>query len=375
MSALPDEQAPRGCGSYYSCMGELELAGIAARLYALPFDEFVAARAAAAKEVANGAPALGSSAKEHRALAAEVRALPKPSVTAWTVNMLAAHQPETLTGLAALGQQMRAAQAALDVAELRRLAQQRRELLSGAVKDARMVAEQHGRKISGAIATEVEETLRAATADEGAAAAAQSGRLLRGLSADGVDLVELAGAVAPPPLALPAAPDVSLAGRHRPASPKSRAASQGSRPASPVRTKIPPEPGPETAQAETRTVPPAQPRLQAVRVAPRPAAPSALERARAAFMEAEEFAREAAEDALRYQRELDETTVLAAGLADTARDLRKQLEQTELDLKSARKRQELLAAQVQQAARAAERARRKEDLARERVLRLGNTPG
>jgi len=39
-----------------------------------------------------------------------------------------------------------------------------------------------------------------------------------------------------------------------------------------------------------------------------------------------------------------------------------------------RKRQELLTAQAQTAARAADRARRKEDLARERLLRLGNTP-
>jgi hypothetical protein len=222
------------------------------------------------------------------------------------------------------------------------------------------VAEQHGRKISGAIATEVEETLRAATADEGAAAATRSGRLLRGLSADGVDVVELAGAVALPSIAAPAAADAPSPGT-------SSSAVEG-------RIKAPKQPARETKQVAPATEQPAQPRLRAVREAPRPATPSALERARGAFAEAEESAREAEEDALQYGQELDETTALASELADAARSLRKQLEQTELDLKSARKRQELLAAQAQQAARAADRARRKEDLARERVLRLGNTP-
>lgn len=361
-------------------MGELELEGIAARLYALPFDDFVAARTAAAREVAASAPAKGPAAKENRSLAADVRSLPKPSVAAWAVNMLAAHQPETLTELAALGQSMRTAQTALDASELRLLAQQRRQLLASAVRDAQAVAEQHGRKISGAIATEVEETLRAATADEGAAAAAQSGRLLRGLSADGVDVVELAGAVALPPLTVPAVADFSLT---RPPTlrpqDKPPATKPSVRAAGPTAEATGKASGRSTRQATTEpaeaTTEPAQPRLCAVREAPRASTPSALERARAAFAEAEEFARAVAEDALRYGQELDETTALASELADTARSLKQQLEQTELDLKAARKRQELLTAQAQQAVRAADRARRKEDLARERVLRLGNTPG
>ncbi|MGY2743740.1 hypothetical protein [Arthrobacter sp. UYCu723] len=333
-------------------MGELELAGITARLYALPFDDFVAARTAAAKEVA-AASGKGITAKDQRSLAADVRSLPKPSVAAWTVNMLAARQPETLRELAALGQSMRAAQSALDAAELRKLAQHRRQLLAAAVRDAQAVAAQQGRKISGAIATEVEETLRAATADEGAAEAVRSGRLLRGLSADGVDVVDLAGAVALPSLAIP---EASVAA-------PSKVPSSSSAPAGARATK---HAAPKQA---------AQPRLRAVREEPRAPAPSALERARAALDQAEQSAREATEEALRYGQELDEASALAAGLAEAALTLRKQLEQTELDLKSARKQHELVAAQAQQAVRASDRARRKEDLARERVLRLGNTPG
>jgi hypothetical protein len=315
-------------------MGELELAAIAARLYALPFDDFVAARTAAAKDVA----AAGT--------AAEVRSLSKPSVAAWTVNMFAAKHPGTLRELAALGQSMRSAQSALDAVELRRLSQERRRMLSRAVKEARLAAEQQGRKVSAAVAAEVEETLRAATADEGAAVAVQSGRLLRALSADGVDVVDLAGAVALPGLAGPAL--------------------------FPAPPEVPPRPSPQAG------APPAnesgQPRLRAVRQEPRRAAPSALERARTVLQEAEQTARQAAEEAGRHEEQLAAATKLTTGLAEAARALRAQLEEAELDLKSARSRQELAAAQAQQSVRASDKARRKEDLARERVLRLGNMP-
>jgi hypothetical protein len=317
-------------------MTDGELAGIAGQLYGLPFDDFVAARTAAAKEVAGEDPV----GQEQRSLAAEVRSLPKPSVGAWAVNMLAALRPETLRELAELGQSMRAAQSALDVAELRRLGQERRRLLNLAVKAARTVAEQQGRKISDAVATEVEQTLRAATADQGAAAAVRSGRLLRTLSADGVDVVDLAGAVAVPAV-------TGLAG------------------AGPA--------GAGLAPAAARR-PAEQPRLRAVREAPRRPAPSARERAQAGLREAAEAARLAGAEARRYEEELAEATAAAATLAGETQSLREQLERTEEELKAARKRREVAAARAQQAARAADKERRKEDLARQRVLRLGNTP-
>ncbi|BCW65775.1 hypothetical protein NicSoilB4_05380 [Arthrobacter sp. NicSoilB4] len=316
-------------------MGDQGLADVAAQLYALPFDEFVSARTAAAKDAA--------AAKELRSFAAEVRSLPKPSVAAWTVNMLAARRPETLRDLAGLGQSMRAAQSSLDAPELRRLGQERRQLLSGAVKEAQAVTEQLGRKISGAIAAEVEATLRAATADAGAAAAVQSGRLLRALSADGVDVVDLSGAVALPGLVVPAGPA--------------------------------PSPSDEAVPTETtRPNEAEQPRLRAVRPEPRKTSPSALERARSLLQEAEEAAEAAALEARQDEEELASLTALTTELSDTARRLRGQLAQCEQELKAAGKRRELALAEAQQAARAAEKARRTADLARERVLRLGNTP-
>ena len=337
MAALP------GPGFYDSCMGEQGLADVAARLYALPFDDFVAARTAAAKDAA--------AANEQRSLAAEVRSLPKPSVAAWTVNMLAARRPETLRELAGLGASMRAAQSSLDAVELRRLGHQRRQLLSSTVQAARETAEQQGRRISGPIATEVEATLRAATADEGAAAAVQSGRLLRGLTADGVDVVDLSGAVALPDLVLPATAEPVPA----PGTPGKAA-----------------RPGTATGSAARKAA--EQPRLRAVRQEPRTSTPSALERARALLQDAEDAAEAAVRDTLHHEEQLAESTELATELAGAVRTLREQLAEREQELIAARKRRELAAARAQQAARAAAKAQRTADLARERVLRLGNTP-
>ncbi|HSN37400.1 MAG TPA: hypothetical protein VLT34_13700 [Arthrobacter sp.] len=341
-------------------MAEQWLADVAARLYALPFDEFVAARTAAAKDV--------SAEKGQRTHAADIRSLPKPSVAAWAVNMLAFRRPEVLLELAGLGRSMRAAQASLDAPELRRLGSERRQLLGAAVRAATAVTEEQGRKISAAIAAEVEETLRAATADEGAAAAVQSGRLLRGLSADGVDVVDLSDAVALPDLLppAPAPPEPVSPGPARPAPAPSRESapaggSAGTRSTSRTATS--------TARKE-----PEQPRLRAVRQEPRKSAPSALVRARGALKVAEEEAQAAAGEALRHQQELASTTALATELSETVRNLREQLAEREQELKAARKRRELSVAQAQQAARAADKARRTEALARERVLRLGNTP-
>lgn len=346
-----------GPDSYDSCMGTRELEGIAGPLYALPYGEFVAARTAAAKDVA----AVGLTAAEQRALAAEVRALPKPSVAAWAVNMLAAHSPEILRELAGLGTSMQAAQDALDAADLRRLAQQRRQLLAGAVKAAHALAAQHGRAISAGVATEVEQTLRAATADPGAAAAVQSGCLLRTLSADGVDVVDLAGAVAVPGSQVAAALGTGAArGTAGGGAPGAR----GSEPAARAAHRG------EAAGGKS----PEQPRLRAVGKAHVAPTPSAVERARTGLEAAEEAAAEAAGDARRAAAELAEAMAESTRLADEARDLRRRLDVVEAELKGARKRHEQAAALAQQTARAADRQRRKEVLARERVLRLGNTP-
>jgi flagellar biosynthesis GTPase FlhF len=267
-------------------------------------------------------------------------------VAAWAVNMLAAYQPDILAQLNELGGRMRDAQSSLDAAALRELGRERRTLLASAVDTACSVAEEHGRSISGAVATAVEQTLRAATADEGAAAAVQSGRLLQVLSADGVDTVDLDGAVAVP--AAVAAP--------RTAAPTAAEGKQA-----------------DTTADVPSPAAPAKPRLQAVRQAPRPVSPSALEKAQAA----ERAASEAADEAVREAQERRQLQEAAEAdferLATEAKELRAQLKSTEETLERTRQLKEALRAEVKQAGRAADKAQRAAMLARERALRLGNT--
>jgi hypothetical protein len=332
-------------------MGEQRLAEIASALYQLPLEGFVAARAAAAKA------AVADSGRE---LADAVRTLPKPSAAAWAVNMLAVHRPGPLAELAELGAAMRGAQEDLDAVALRTLSQKRRQLLNQVMDTAREVAEQQGRRLSGAVATEVEQTLRAATVDEGAAAAVRSGRLVRVLSADGVDRVDLREAVAVPGvLSLPAGPP-SEAGAPVTANDdgaKAGSAAEGRRTGG----------KPPTGTVE-------KPRLKAVGTKRPAPTPSAVERAAARLAEAEDAAQSAAEEARRRAAEFEAAEEAMTRLGDEARSLRARLKEVDEEFELARRRRESAAAQRQLAARAADKGRRAEDLARERMLRLRNTP-
>ncbi|WP_307279397.1 hypothetical protein [Arthrobacter sp. W4I7] len=322
-------------------MDDEALAEIANELYAKPLEDFIAARAAAAKEAAGSDKELG----------AAVRGLPKPSVAAWAVNMLALHQPEVLAGLADLGGRMREAQASLDATALRELGRERRTVLAAAVDTARAVAQEQGRSISDAMATDVEETLRALTADAGAGAAVQSGRLLKTLSADGVNAVDLDGSVAVA-AALPATPRTAPA------------------PAKPAPDK-PQRAG--TTTERTSRAQPDRPRLQAVRQTPRPASPPALEKAKAAFAEAEAAHAETARLARDLQDQADETRTQITELLEETADLRARLKAAEDRLERSRRSLAATTAEAKQAVRAADKAERAARLAQERVLRLGST--
>ncbi|WP_159824147.1 hypothetical protein [Arthrobacter sp. 9AX] len=322
-------------------MDDEALAEIANELYAKPLDDFIAARAAAAKEAAASDKELGTA----------VRGLPKPSVAAWAVNMLALHQPDALAGLTDLGTRMREAQSSLDASALRGLGRERRTLLAAAVDTARSVARQQGRSISDAMATDVEETLRALTADEGAAAAVQSGRLLKTFSADGVNAVDLGGLVAVP-AALPATP--------RTTPPASTAA-----PARPQKK--------DTTTARTPRPAPDKPRLQAVRQTPRPSSPPALEKAKASLAEAEAAQAETARLASGLQDQADDLRTEIAELLQETAELRTRLKAAEERLERSRRALASTAAEAKQAVRAADKAERTAMLAQERVLRLGNT--
>jgi hypothetical protein len=73
----------------------------AADLYGLPLDEFTKERDALAKELRQAGD---------REAADEVKALRKPSVSAWTVNQLARHHPQEMRALIKAGEGLRKAQ-------------------------------------------------------------------------------------------------------------------------------------------------------------------------------------------------------------------------------------------------------------------------
>ncbi|QTX03852.1 transposase [Agromyces archimandritae] len=161
------------------------LESIARELYTTRPEAFVAARNARAAELAGDTGT--------KALAAEVRRLPRPGPAAWAVDLLAAD--DALGELLGLGAELRDAQSALDAAALARLGGERRELVAGLVRRAADLAETHGGVLRPAAADEVSQTLQAATTDAAAAAAVASGRLVRPLEAVGLE-VALDGAIA-----------------------------------------------------------------------------------------------------------------------------------------------------------------------------------
>jgi DNA repair exonuclease SbcCD ATPase subunit len=163
-----------------------ELLEIADELYALTLPEFTPARDAKAKEL------------KGTDLAAPVKALKKPSVAAWVVNLLVRHETEQVDQVLQVGAALREAQAAMSGDELRQLTRQRRQVTAAVTTQARRLAREHGQKITDAVAQQVEATLTAAMVDEGCAKAVRSGLLLSALEATGVDAVDLDRAVAVP---------------------------------------------------------------------------------------------------------------------------------------------------------------------------------
>ena len=171
------------------------------RLYGLLPGQFTAARnTEAAAAARNGDPELGK----------RLKALPKPSAAAWLTNMLIREEGPAIASVLALGASLREAQADLDREELRRLNSERHRMLRTLAREARQLADKLGNPVSAAVAAEVEQTLWAAMTDPDAAEALASGRLVRGLAANGWEPVELDGAVADPDSA---APLVSAASR------------------------------------------------------------------------------------------------------------------------------------------------------------------
>ena len=165
---------------------EPDLLALADELYGLPLAEFTPARDRRAKEL-KGTPA-----------AAPVKALRKPSLAAWVVNLLVRREAEQVEQVLSMGAALREAQAAMSGDQLRELTRQRRQLTAVVTQQARSLAAEAGVKVTQSVAEQVEATLTAAMVEEACAQAVRSGLLVGALSATGVDEVDVAAAVALP---------------------------------------------------------------------------------------------------------------------------------------------------------------------------------
>lgn len=157
-----------------------DLDAVADELYALPPDEFTAARNVRANQA-------------DRPLAAQIKALRKPTAAAWAVGLLA--REGQLGDALELSAALREAQDDLDAAELNRLGRQRRALVAALAAQAADLAAAKGVTVSASARTEVEKTINAAVMDAAAAAAVMTGRLVRTLEATGLEPVDLTDAV------------------------------------------------------------------------------------------------------------------------------------------------------------------------------------
>jgi septal ring factor EnvC (AmiA/AmiB activator) len=162
------------------------LLALADELYAGPATAFTAARDAAAK------------AAPDKALAARVKALKKPSVAAWAVNLLVRREAEQIDQVLTMGESLRQAAASLDGEELRALTRQRRQLTTALASSARSLAREHDVKLTPATVDQVEGVLNAAMLDPVAADVVRSGLLVAAFTSTGVSEVDVAAVVAVP---------------------------------------------------------------------------------------------------------------------------------------------------------------------------------
>jgi chromosome segregation ATPase len=182
----------------------VDLDSAAAGLYGLRPGEFVSARDARAAEARRDGD---------KELAAAIKKLKRPSVSAWLTNILVRERPDEVERLLSLGAGLRQAQQQLEGEQLRALSQQRHQVVAALVQEADNLAALHGQAVSAAAQRELQETLEAALSDPAAAEALQAGRLTVALSYSGLGTLGLDAAPAPATTALSAAAEPSPAAR------------------------------------------------------------------------------------------------------------------------------------------------------------------
>ncbi|MFF2395057.1 hypothetical protein [Nocardia sp. NPDC058114] len=170
----------------------MTLDDVAGELYTLDPGDFVSTRAErAAQARADG----------DRDLAKAITALRKPTVAAWTVNLLARHAPQEIAALLDLGDALRSAQRQLSGDKLRALGTQRQQVVNAMTKRAAELAAEKDRPASEQVLREVGQTLTAALADPDVADLVRAGVLPTTVTYDGfgpAGLVAITGGKATP---------------------------------------------------------------------------------------------------------------------------------------------------------------------------------
>jgi hypothetical protein len=166
----------------------VDINSVADQLYALPPEEFTAARTVSEQEAkANG----------DKQLAAAIHQLRKPTMGAWLANQLVREHPREVQSFVDLGASLREATAKLSGDQLRELDRQRRQLVYALMQQARGLANAAGHKVSQDTASRLEDTLHAALADERAAAQLRAGRLTDTLQGEGFPSTEATASTEP----------------------------------------------------------------------------------------------------------------------------------------------------------------------------------
>ncbi|HLQ33232.1 MAG TPA: hypothetical protein VK457_11130 [Chloroflexota bacterium] len=165
------------------------------QLYSLPLAEFTPARNALATRLRKQGDRAGSAA---------VKALAKPSISAWVLNQVARRQAELVERLLNAGQALGKAQQALlgghGQSEFREATQAEREAVAQLVRAAAAVLAEDGHAVTKATLDRLEATARAAATDPDSGAQLRAGRLTTDLDPTGF------GGLTAGPFGAPAAP-------------------------------------------------------------------------------------------------------------------------------------------------------------------------
>jgi hypothetical protein len=163
-----------------------DITSIADELYALAPNEFTSTRDGKAADARRAGD---------KELAASIKGLRRPTISAWLANLLVEQHRSDVSALVDLGVAMRKAQEDLAADELRQLSKKRRELVSALAVQAKEIAKNVGQPVTGSVIQELEETLEAAVADEDAASAVMTGHLTTSLMYSGFGPVDVTGAI------------------------------------------------------------------------------------------------------------------------------------------------------------------------------------